>query len=303
MFDGLDALVMHFSRCELKFVDDGAEAKGMFTGYASVFNMLDHHRDIMLPGAFDATLADWKAMGAMPTMYIQHEQAFMPGARPAGKWLDINPDEKGLAVKGQLIALDTEWGRTNYALVRDGGLPGLSIAFRTAEGGAVRSKGADGEKIRQIKALKLYSIDLVAEPSNGGALVQQLKAMLTMPNHQAAADALQSAHQMCLDCMGGGDAPTTDERNQITGKVREAYKHITGNDMPTAQQKSAPDTIREFESLLRDAGYSDSVARQIAAGGFKSATPRDEGEAAAAKLKALSEMRGVLSGFTLRTGA
>jgi hypothetical protein len=102
--------------------------------------------------------------------------------------------------------------------------------------------------------------------------------------------------------MAGGDAPTADERQQILGHIKDAYKYITGSDMQT---KSKPGTIRQFEDWLREAAgrdgfkFSNSEVRAISEGrAWKSATPRDEVEAAG-RLKALDEIRGALSGFSL----
>jgi HK97 family phage prohead protease len=273
---------------------------------------MDSHRDIVLPTAFNRTLSEWRGQNKLPTMYMQHEQAnpFL-SARPAGVWQHVEPDSKGLAVKGQLIALDTEFGKLNYAQMRDGGMRGLSIAFTTPPGGAESKKGSDGKQFRQLSDLNLISVDIVAEPSNPGALVQQLKAMLTMPNHQEAAQALQDAHNMCMQCMGGGDAPTTDERNQITGKIKEAYRHVTGSDMPAPVKAIAFDQLREFKNWLKlsrdenGRGFSNSQADEIANLVFKS-TPRDESgdqaAANAARKEIVAGIRSALSGFSLNPG-
>jgi HK97 family phage prohead protease len=304
MFDGLDAVCRHFAAWEFKFQEtDAAETRGLFEGHASVFNLMDSHRDLIQPTAFDRTLTEWKSKNALPSMYMQHEQANpFVSARPAGVWRNVAPDSKGLAVRGQLIALDTEFGKLNYAQMRDGGMRGMSIAFSTPVDGAEMKKGTDGKRFRQLNDLDLYSIDIVAEPSNPGAFVQQLKAMLTVPDQVAAADAVASAHQMCVECMAGGDAPNATERNQIMTHLQNAHRLLTGNDI---QAKSKPGTIRQFEHWIQEAAlrcgfaYSNSEARAIAEGrAFKSAAPRDEDEATK-RLKALGEMRGAISGFSL----
>jgi HK97 family phage prohead protease len=305
MLDGLAAVNRFFATWEFKFAEtDAAETRGVFEGYGSVFNLMDSHHDVIDPVAFDRTLGEWKAKNTLPSMYMQHEQAnpFI-SARPAGIWQTIEADTTGLAVRGKLIALDTEFGKLNYAQMRDGGMKGLSIAFSTPVDGAEMKKGEDGKRYRQLKDLTLYSVDIVAEPSNPGALVSQFKAMLNTPNEKAAAELLQKTHQMCMECMSGGDTPTKDERDGIMQSISDAHMHLTGTAL---RAKVKPETIRQLEDFLKEAAgrfgfkYSNSEVRAIAEGrAFKTAAPpRDEDEATK-RLKALGEMRGAISGFSL----
>lgn len=53
--------------CELKFVQD-EERPGFVEGYGAVFNSLDRVGDIIVPGAFKSSIADWKKAGSMPPM-------------------------------------------------------------------------------------------------------------------------------------------------------------------------------------------------------------------------------------------
>lgn len=286
---------------ELKFV--GEPDAGLLEGYGSVFNVQDSYGDQVEPGAFDATLAEHKAAGTMPFMYGEHS-AFMIGGDPypIGMWTDIQPDDKGLKVTGQLIALDHPDVSRVRQLVLKGALRGLSIAWSGRDGGITRGTKA-GEPKRWLKSVDLYSVDLVSNPANRHAQIEGMKASMMMPNHQAAAQALIKARDTCEMCMKGGDAPTTAERQQIIGHLNDAHKHITGQDMPAMDvgMKAKPETIRQFEHFLREqCGYSNSEARSIAERGFKS-SPRDEDEAAATS-RALRDIASGLSGFTLKSG-
>jgi len=284
---------------ELKFV--GEPDAGLLEGYGSVFGVQDSYGDQVEPGAFDATLAEHKAAGTMPFMFGEHS-AFMLGGDPypIGMWTDVQPDEKGLKVKGQLIALDHPDVSRVRQLVLKGALRGLSMAWKGREGGIVKGTKA-GEPRRWLKSVDLYSIDVVGDPANRHAQIEGMKATLMTPNHQAAAQSMVKARDMCQQCMSGGDAPTAGERQQIIGHINDAHKHLTGEDMPPMDggMKSKPETIRQFETFLREqCGFSHSEARSIAERGYKSVSPRDEDEAAK-RLKVLGELRGAISGFTL----
>lgn len=236
---------------EFKFAETGAP--GEFTGYASVFGVIDSHADVVLPGAFTRTLAERKAAGrGLPPMYMQHGAGRGADPRPVGVWTGIEEDERGLKVAGKLIGLDTEIGRYNLAQVRDGAMRGLSIGYRVPQGGA--SYGSKpGEARRSIKHLQLTEVSIVDEPSNVQATIDGLKSRWGS-DAALTADAIKSADDLALF-------------------VEQNIRLIAGS-IATKGWKAA---IREFEGLmLRDeAGYSHARAEAIAREGFKSTAPED----------------------------
>jgi HK97 family phage prohead protease len=295
--------------CELKLVGD--PGLGELGGYATVYDVLDWHRDIIKRGAFDKTLAEQKAAGRKMPMFGEHSFALLGGdPYPVGVWDEIEPDERGLRVKGRFIGLDHPDVARLHKLTKEGLTGGLSIAYNVTPDGYVKGKNP-GDPLRTINQIQhLHSIDIVGDPSNPLARIDSVKAMLTMPNHQAAADAIQQAHQMCVDCMGGGDAPTADERNQITGNLKDAFRHLTGAEIPVAT-KVHFDQLRELKKWLHlpveqgGRGFSSKQADEVAELVFKS-LPRDESgdsaAASAARKEAVSEIRQLLSGFSLKFG-
>lgn len=138
--------------CEVKLAGDG-DAVGGVEGYASVFNLIDRGGDILMPGAFKASLADWRKRKAAPPMLWQHD-AFTP----VGIWSEIAEDEKGLKVKGDLV-LDVPQAATARALMRAGAVKGLSIGYRTVDYEIDRTTG-----IRKLKKVDLWEVSLVTFP-------------------------------------------------------------------------------------------------------------------------------------------
>lgn len=162
----------HVFPLELRLAAASA-ATGEIEGYASVFGVRDSHGDIIEPGAFRKTLATRESDGRpLPAMYMQHGAALGADPRPVGVWEAMSEDRKGLRVKGRLIGLDTDVGRYNLALVRDGAMRGLSIGFRVPTGGATR--GGDG--IRRLSAVDLFEVSIVDAPSNARSTIDGLKA-------------------------------------------------------------------------------------------------------------------------------
>lgn len=288
-----------FVSAEFKFVGDGEP--GVFDGYGAVFNNVDSHGDLILPGAFAKTLAEHKSRNRLPPMFIEHGPYLGGDRLPAGKYLEMSEDNRGLHVKGKLSALDTEHGRRIHGLMMDGVLGGLSIAFKVPPGGAVYGKRAN-EPTRTLKELKMLSVDIVNEPSNSEANILNIKSVLAMGGVDTAARAVAAAIGVHHSTMNGGDAPTAEERQTLMAHLQEAHKALTGQEY--AGMKSAPKTTREFEAMLREEfGFSNTQARAIAEFGFKSSQPREEGGEAATETKkaALSEIGAALTGFSLPT--
>lgn len=157
---------------EFKFSD---AAPGAFEGYASVSGVVDSHQDVVLPGAFSATLARMKARGFNVPMYFNHGAMLGVEHKPVGVWDSIAEDDKGLAVKGKLLGLDTDIGRYNYDLVKGGAMRGLSIGYRVPAGGAVYGRSQNDPR-RQLKAIDLKEISVVDDPSNYLATITSIKS-------------------------------------------------------------------------------------------------------------------------------
>lgn len=165
-------------RMEFKFASDGVDEKtGEFSGYGAVFGNIDTHGDVIEPGAFKESLAEWGVRGAYPAMKMMHGSAANPftgSDLPIGVWTDMREDTKGLRVVGKLSGLNTDRGRFNYALMQDGALNGLSIGYK-----AVRVSRSTSPQIkRSLATVKLMEVSLVPQGSNDQALVDDIKSIL-----------------------------------------------------------------------------------------------------------------------------
>jgi HK97 family phage prohead protease len=145
----------HFDvTCDLKFADTQSDTSlGTVTGYASVFGILDRGGDIVMPGAFKASLADWKKRGASLPMLWQHDPS-----NPIGVWTQLDEDEKGLKVEGELIP-DVPQAAVTRSLMKHGAVTGLSMGYQTKYAEVDRSTGA-----RRLKKVDLWEISLVTFP-------------------------------------------------------------------------------------------------------------------------------------------
>lgn len=160
---------------ELKFAPDSAR-EGSFSGYGAITASLDDGGDVIERGAFTRTLAEAKAAGRMPKMFINHAgiqfgTTSANDAIPIGVWDHIAEDSKGLAVEGHLISLDTERGRLIHGAMKEGAIDSLSIGYKT-----VRSTPGPKPARRTIHELKLYEISPVTMPMQPLARITAVKS-------------------------------------------------------------------------------------------------------------------------------
>lgn len=155
------------------------DADGSFSGYASVFGIVDSQGEEVASGAFTLSLKDWGEKGKMPKLLWQHDYC-----RPIGFWRDIREDNHGLFVKGQLL-LDLPQGREAYSLLKNGVVDGLSIGFVTVKARRIDGKKL-GSRLRVLEEVNLQEISLVTFAANPKAKVDcvkmidpELEAMLT----------------------------------------------------------------------------------------------------------------------------
>lgn len=139
-----------------------------FTGYGSVFSVLDRGGDVVMPGAFAASLARHAAEGTRPKGLWQHcpEQ-------PILTWTAMAEDAHGLLCTGRLLP-GVEKADEAAILIRAGEIDALSIGFEVvasrkiswhglqAELGLTPS-GGDGD-VRALDILDLWEVSPVTFP-------------------------------------------------------------------------------------------------------------------------------------------
>ena len=143
-------------------------------GYASVFGLVDRGGDVVLPGAYAASLSRMAASGGRVRMLWQHDPA-----QPIGVWDELREDGRGLWVKGRLL-MELEKGREAAALLAAGAIDGLSIGYRTVRA----ARGPQGRRL--LAEVELWEVSLVTFPmlpaarvavtGEAGKLVAALKA-------------------------------------------------------------------------------------------------------------------------------
>jgi hypothetical protein len=140
------------------------EDSGTFTGYASVWGVVDAYKDAVQKGAFKKTLKEKKAF---PLLWMHDVR------EPVGV-IRGKEDEHGLAIEGELN-LDVQRAREGYSLMKQAkaaGIPmGLSIGYQTV------IEEVDNETgIRKLKEISLWEISIVTFPACEPARVDAVKS-------------------------------------------------------------------------------------------------------------------------------
>ena len=143
---------------------------GTVEGYASLFGELDQARDMVMPGAFTASLRT-RGVRRVP-MLFQHDPS-----EPIGVWLDLHEDARGLYARGRLIP-EVVRARELLALLKAGAADGLSIGFRTIKG-----RADPKTRVRKLYAIDLWEISIVTFPLLPGARVHAVKEAPSRPLH------------------------------------------------------------------------------------------------------------------------
>lgn len=190
---------MRSAQRAFNFETKALDSKGMFSGYGSVFDVIDTYREVVAPGAFSASLDKWRQKDRLPPMLYQHR-----AAEPIGAFSLMREDAKGLYVEGQLLVDDIQRAREVYALLKAKALSGMSIGFMVEEDSYDSRAG-----IYTLNKVDLWEVSIVTFPANEAANVESIKAHL---NYAEYIDRIRT-------CTGRGDLPTVRDFEETMREV------------------------------------------------------------------------------------
>ncbi len=182
------------------------EPDGTVEGYASLFGEIDQARDMVMRGAFAATLAA-RGVHRIP-MLFQHDPS-----EPVGVWLELREDHRGLYARGRLIPEVTR-ARELTSLIEAGAIDGLSIGFRTVKG-----QIDPRSRIRRLIAVDLWEISIVTFPLLNGARVQAVKQVAPKPSYaRKRAEAEWERAVRSVSTKSGLSSPALCRRSRLGGR-------------------------------------------------------------------------------------
>jgi len=146
----------------LESMDEGT---GTFTGYASVFGVVDSYGDTVMAGAFKRTIKNNKGKG-WPMLWSHKVD------EPIGL-ITGEEDERGLKVKGA-FNLEDPLALRIRSHMKQGSVTGLSIGYQTM----VEEMDKESNT-RKLKEIKLWEISPVVFPACDPARVEDVKGLDT----------------------------------------------------------------------------------------------------------------------------
>ncbi len=153
---------MEYKYCPIDL--NSPKKKGVFDGYASVFNTVDYHQDVVMRGAFMKSLNQWHQKLQTPLLLWQHNPN-----EPVGYCLNLAEDHHGLAIRGQILT-SFKRGSEAYTLIKSRRISGLSIGYIPTQ-----TQTIPGQNVRVLMEIDLREISLVTIPANPHAEILSVK--------------------------------------------------------------------------------------------------------------------------------
>jgi HK97 family phage prohead protease len=176
-----------------------------------VYNVVDQQDDVVLPGAFRKTLAEWRTSKRVIPLTADHTNT-TDGV--IGSLAQADDTAYGLKTTFKFAA--TQKAQDIRSLARDGHLTGLSIW------GAIHQKSLDtvaGKSVRLLKELGLAFVGLTPMPANVDSLVLTAKSVSDAAWQFTEAD--YTPEQWARACLVDTGEGTTTVKSRFKLPVRE----------------------------------------------------------------------------------
>ena len=248
-FDAIDAYFGEKDATMLKksfTINDIQDDGGEIIAYAATFDRVpDSYGDVIAPGAFAKTLADWQASGnSIPLLFGHRTDDPMMNI---GSVVEASEDEQGLRIRAKF---DPDNPNAQYArkLVKEGRLSKLSFAYDVKDASPIMLD--DGTRANELRELKLYEVSLVPIPANDLTSVIEVK------------DASSETFGMTNEewrALRNGDI-TMDDITKKTDAQHDADSKAGGDELGTALS-----AIRNLTERLDEIAEAiDDMAKRIA---------------------------------------
>jgi HK97 family phage prohead protease len=209
---------------------------GELEGYASVFGNVDQGGDVVLPGAFRKTLADWSRSRQPMPLIADHD---LSSEGVIGSVSKAAEDATGLRITARFSSVPKAQDIRTKMI--EGHLKGMSFTYET-----VRSYvgTAAGKSVRYLQELKIFEATVTPFPMNTLALASAKAPDQGNISTPDAGDLNAAARRYCTDqgwAMADGSYP-----------IRPANLH------------GASDLAKAIRAVGRGSGSHDAIRRHIA---------------------------------------
>lgn len=200
---------------------------GFFSGYGSVFGVVDSYKEVVASGAFSETIADRTAKGRKLPVLWQHRSDM-----PIGAYDTVREDATGLYVEGRLLVKDVALAREAHALMSAGVVTGLSIGYWTRQSSYDEKTG-----VRTLTQLDLEEVSLVTFPANDDARVEAVKLKLA----HGGLPTLPEFERLLRD--------SGFSRSQAATVAAYGLKHLLRDEEAPAKSAAASDLVKALSGF------------------------------------------------------
>lgn len=146
---------------------------GAVRAYASTFDREpDSVGDVVAPGAFEKTLANWRESGKPIPLLWAHDTD--DPYSNIGAAVDYGTDERGLWFDAEFDA-DNEKAQYVRKLIKEGRVFQCSFAYAVKASEIVTLE--DGRKANELQELDVFEISIVQIPANQHATIEEVKSL------------------------------------------------------------------------------------------------------------------------------
>jgi HK97 family phage prohead protease len=248
--------------------DDGLR-DGEFIVYPSTFTKKpDSYGDIVAPGAFLDTLAEWKESGNVLPGLFGHR--FDDPDYYVASAIDSGEDEHGWWVKGA-FDMESPKGAHVYRLVKGRRLNQLSFAYDVEDSAPVELE--DGTKANELRKLKVYEFSFVPIGANQDTSVVAVKALTDgLTEGAKAGRVLERKHitslrkaQEAIGAVIAAAEGTDDQEGKASGSVE--VKQDASDEASDGKSSASGEELKSCPSVERLAAQAKIYALNGAEGG------------------------------------
>lgn len=215
--------------------DDGL-GDGQFRALVSVFGNKDSYGDVVMPGAFTDTLADWAKSGNPVPVFWSHRMDDPDMC--VGECLELEQTSRGLEVLGQIdLDEDARKARQVYRLLKGRRVTQFSFAYDIVEGAFVETEDDWFYELRKLalyevgptpiganQETELLAVKTASERAARLALDVKAGRVLSAKNETALKDAhtqLSAAADQIAEVLAQVASESDDEKAKASGPAKD----------------------------------------------------------------------------------
>ena len=237
------------ARVKAAGVADGL-AEGQFTALVSVFNNEDTYGDIVRPGAFTQTLAEWAAKGDDIPVIWAHQ--WSDPFSHIGRVVKAVETLQGLEVTGQLEDLeDNKTAAQVYRLLKGRRVTQFSFAYDVGEGGWISDDEHPWGGYYELRRLDLHEVgpcllgvnretELLAAKAANLATGAKAGRVLSQANYERLSAAYESIGEVLASAQPEKSRPPAAPKNTPEETGQPGSAAASGTTPPAQPQEPGP---------------------------------------------------------------